>query len=87
MDRIEVIFYQPDMYIHENIFTSAIIFRYKNPKEDSSRLHYEAWELRVFENIECQWPMFYCFCVINSYFMGDFDQADSYATHLEVLIN
>ena len=63
---------------------SLIFFRYKNPKEDSSRLHYEPWELRVFENIECQWPMFLCYCIINSYFLGDYEEADRCSKHLEV---
>ncbi|ENN78641.1 hypothetical protein YQE_04903, partial [Dendroctonus ponderosae] len=27
---------------------------YKTPKEDPSRLYYEPWELRMFENIECE---------------------------------
>ena len=34
------------------------------------RLHYEPWELCLFENIECQWPLFYCFLVINGCFSG-----------------
>lgn len=59
-------------------------FRYKCPKEDSSRNHYEPWELRIFENLECQWPMFYCYFVINAYFMGDTDTGEKYAKHLDV---
>ena len=31
---------------------------YKTVKEDTKRLHYEPWELRVFDNIECEWPLF-----------------------------
>ena len=44
---------------------------YKTPREDSSRLHYESWELHLFENVECQWPMFYCFLIINGCFSKD----------------
>lgn len=32
---------------------------YKTAKEDSNRLYYEPWELQVFENIECEWPVFF----------------------------
>lgn len=59
---------------------------YRNPKEDSSRLHYEPWELRVFENIECQWPMFFCYLIINGYFTGDYEQADFFSKELEPLL-
>ena len=59
---------------------------YRNPKEDSSRLHYEPWELRVFENIECQWPMFFCYAIINGYFSGNYGEADQYAKILEGLL-
>lgn len=65
-------------------FFLVLIFRYKCPKEDSNRNHYEPWELRIFENLECQWPMFYCFFVINAYFMGDFETGEKYAKHLDV---
>lgn len=34
---------------------------YKTPREDVSRLYYERWELRMFENIECEWPLFFCY--------------------------
>ena len=38
---------------------------YKTAIEDPTRLHYEPWELRLFENIECEWPLFFCYLVIN----------------------
>ena len=38
---------------------------YKTARENSSRLHYEPWELRLFEHIECEWPLFFCYLVIN----------------------
>ena len=38
---------------------------YRTAIEDPTRLHYEPWELRLFENIECEWPLFFCYLVIN----------------------
>ena len=55
-------------------------------QEDSSRLHYEAWELRIFENIECQWPLFFCYLVINGIFTGDDDMTEKYSRALERLL-
>ena len=51
---------------------------YKNPREDQSRLYYESWELRLFENIECQWPLFYCYLAINACFQRDREGFDKY---------
>ena len=59
---------------------------YRNPKEDSSRLHYEPWELRVFENIECQWPMFFCYIIINGYFTGNYEESERCSKILEGLL-
>jgi phosphorylase kinase alpha/beta subunit len=51
--------------------------------QDSSRLHYELWELRVFENIECQWPLFYCYLIINGCFEKDAEAVELYSDKLE----
>ena len=42
--------------------------------QDPHRLHYEPWELQVFENIECEWPMFYAYLVLDGLFKGDLEQ-------------
>ena len=39
--------------------------------QDPKRLHYEPWELQGFENIECQWPMFFCYLMLDGLFRGD----------------
>ena len=39
--------------------------------QDSSRLHYEPSELKVFENIECEWPVFLALLLIDSKIKGD----------------
>ena len=45
---------------------------YKTLKEDTKRLHYEPWELRVFDNIECEWPLFYCYLALLHIFTGSY---------------
>ena len=32
------------------------------------RLHYDPLELQQFDNIECHWPLFFCFQLINKIF-------------------
>merc|ERR1719471_1229044 len=58
---------------------------YKTLKEDTGRLHYEPWELRVFDNIECEWPLFYCYLALNNIFTGHHHIADSYIAVLDQL--
>ena len=48
---------------------------YKTLREDTGRLHYEPWELRVFDKIECEWPLFLCFLAINHQFSGEGEEA------------
>lgn len=60
---------------------------YKNPREDQSRLYYESWELRLFENIECQWPLFYCYLAINACFQRDRESFDKYFSMLKSVRN
>jgi phosphorylase kinase alpha/beta subunit len=46
--------------------------------EDAKRLHYEAWELKQFENIECEWPLFYVYLMLDGLFRGDTVAVDEY---------
>ena len=48
---------------------------YKTPRENTKKLHYESWELRQFEKIECEWPMFLCYLSINYIFSGKWEEA------------
>ena len=41
---------------------------YQTPLEDKNRLHYEPAELEQFDTIECQWPLFHCFHLIERVF-------------------
>ncbi|ELK29747.1 Phosphorylase b kinase regulatory subunit alpha, skeletal muscle isoform [Myotis davidii] len=40
---------------------------YKTPKEDPNRLYYEPAELKLFENIECEWPLFWTYFIVQEY--------------------
>jgi phosphorylase kinase alpha/beta subunit len=39
--------------------------------EDVGRLHYESWELKKFENIECEWPLFFVYQFLDALFRDD----------------
>ncbi|XP_064555785.1 probable phosphorylase b kinase regulatory subunit alpha isoform X8 [Drosophila montana] len=59
---------------------------YRTPKEDPSRLYYERWELRMFENIECEWPLFYCYLILFHAFQNDKHMVQEYADKLEKIM-
>ena len=42
--------------------------------KDPSRLHYDPAELKLFENIECEWPVFWTYLVLDGLFSGDLVQ-------------
>ncbi|WP_052128715.1 glycoside hydrolase family 15 protein [Neosynechococcus sphagnicola] len=54
--------------------------------EDASRLHYEPWELKQFEHIECEWPLFFTYLLLDALFRGDRDQVESYHQKLQSLL-
>lgn len=54
--------------------------------EDTSRLYYEPWELQKFEHIECEWPLFFTYLVLNGLFLGNVEQAQEYQQRLESLL-
>ncbi len=53
--------------------------------QNANRLHYEPWELRLFENIECQWPLFYCYLSINACFQKNRADFDKYFAKLKTV--
>ncbi|XP_073831979.1 probable phosphorylase b kinase regulatory subunit alpha isoform X16 [Musca autumnalis] len=59
---------------------------YRTPKEDPSRLYYERWELRMFENIECEWPLFFCYLILFHAFQNDKMAVKEYADRLEQIM-
>ncbi len=54
--------------------------------EDNNRLHYEPWELKQFENIECEWPLFFTYLLLDGLFRGDTEQIKDYQDKLEFLL-
>ncbi|KMQ92426.1 putative phosphorylase b kinase regulatory subunit alpha-like isoform 3 protein [Lasius niger] len=56
---------------------------YKTPKEDINRLYYEPWELRMFENIECEWPLFFCYLILDYCFQGNKEAVEICTKQLE----
>ncbi|CAD5110977.1 DgyrCDS331 [Dimorphilus gyrociliatus] len=59
---------------------------YKTAREDPNRLHYEPWELSMFENIECEWPLFIAFFVLDAIFNDTKADIEKYMTILESLM-
>ncbi|XP_051160573.1 probable phosphorylase b kinase regulatory subunit alpha isoform X3 [Leptopilina boulardi] len=56
---------------------------HRTPKEDPNRLYYEPWELRMFENIECEWPLFFCYLILDYCFQGNKELVAEYSKQLE----
>eukprot|EP00071_Canis_lupus_P037738 XP_022271295.1 phosphorylase b kinase regulatory subunit alpha, liver isoform isoform X6 [Canis lupus familiaris] len=59
---------------------------YKTPREDPNRLHYDPAELKLFENIECEWPVFWTYFIIDGVFTGDAVQVQEYREALEGIV-
>jgi phosphorylase kinase alpha/beta subunit len=54
--------------------------------EDSSRLYYEPWELQKFEHIECEWPLFFTYLMLDGLFRGNAEQTKNYQERLKGLL-
>jgi phosphorylase kinase alpha/beta subunit len=59
---------------------------YKTAREDPRRLHYEPWELKIFENIECQWPLFWCYLILDGIFYDNYEQVEIIGSNLEQVL-
>ncbi|MBE9163606.1 MULTISPECIES: glycoside hydrolase family 15 protein [Microcoleaceae] len=53
--------------------------------EDADRLHYEPTELKQFEHIECEWPLFFTYLFLDGLFQGNQAQVQEYQQRLESL--
>jgi phosphorylase kinase alpha/beta subunit len=53
--------------------------------EDTHRLHYEPWELKQFEHIECEWPLFFAYLILDGLFRNDQEQVNKYQQLLKAL--
>ncbi len=54
--------------------------------EDHQRLHYDPHELKQFMSIECEWPLFFTYLLLNNLCAGNTEQALSYRQKLEGLL-
>ncbi|MGR9045511.1 MAG: glycoside hydrolase family 15 protein [Gammaproteobacteria bacterium] len=54
--------------------------------EDNNRLHYDPHELKQFMDIECEWPLFFTYLLLNNLFTGDNGIAMRYRMKLENLL-
>nr|XP_006996108.1 phosphorylase b kinase regulatory subunit alpha, skeletal muscle isoform isoform X5 [Peromyscus maniculatus bairdii] len=59
---------------------------YKTPKEDPNRLYYEPAELKLFENIECEWPLFWTYFILDGVFSGNLEQVQEYREALDAVL-
>ncbi len=54
--------------------------------EDSHKLYYDPLELKQFTDIECEWPLFFTYLLLNHEFRGEQESARDYRTKLESLL-
>ncbi len=54
--------------------------------EDRHRLHYEPAELQQFEHIECEWPLFFTYLLLDALFRGDTAQIKEYQQRLDAIV-
>ncbi|XP_053716326.1 phosphorylase b kinase regulatory subunit alpha, skeletal muscle isoform isoform X2 [Synchiropus splendidus] len=59
---------------------------HKTPKEDPNRLYYESAELKLFENIECEWPLFWTYLILDGIFINSPQQVEEYQEALEGIL-
>ncbi|XP_054267572.1 probable phosphorylase b kinase regulatory subunit alpha isoform X2 [Macrosteles quadrilineatus] len=59
---------------------------YKTAKEDPNRLYYDPWELRMFERIECEWPLFFCYLKLDYCFQNNKEGVEEYDRALEQVL-
>lgn len=45
--------------------------------QDPNRLYYESAELKLFENIECEWPLFWTYLILDGVFSNSLEQVAS----------
>ncbi len=54
--------------------------------EDHTRLHYEPWELKQFEHIESEWPLFFTYLWLDALYRRDEGNARFYGEKLKQLL-
>ncbi|XP_066584416.1 probable phosphorylase b kinase regulatory subunit beta isoform X2 [Prorops nasuta] len=56
---------------------------YKSVLEDKTKRYYESGKIKDFDNIECEWPIFYIFMIIDGVFKSLPDQVEEYQNLLK----
>ncbi|XP_017891139.1 probable phosphorylase b kinase regulatory subunit beta isoform X2 [Ceratina calcarata] len=56
---------------------------YKTVLESKDRRYYKSGELKEFDNVECEWPLFYIFMIIDGVFKTLPEQVEEYQTLLK----
>ncbi|KAI2651236.1 Phosphorylase b kinase regulatory subunit alpha, skeletal muscle isoform [Labeo rohita] len=59
---------------------------HKTPREDPNRLYYESSELKLFENIECEWPLFWTYLILDGVFINSPEQVQEYRDALDGIL-
>lgn len=59
---------------------------YMTALENPSRLHYEPAELKIFENVECEWPLFFVYLILDGIYSDNREQVNKYQTLLDNLL-
>ncbi|KAF4110927.1 phosphorylase b kinase regulatory subunit beta isoform X1 [Onychostoma macrolepis] len=59
---------------------------YRTANEDKNRRHYKPAEMKLFDGIECEFPLFFIYMMIDGVFRGNPAQVKEYQELLEALI-
>ncbi|RXN01833.1 Phosphorylase b kinase regulatory subunit beta [Acipenser ruthenus] len=59
---------------------------YRTAREDKNRLFYKPAEIKLFDGIECEFPLFYIFMIIDGVFRGNSEQVKEYQILLEPVL-
>lgn len=60
---------------------------YRTRLEDHSRRYYKPAEIKLFDGIECEFPLFYIYLIIDGVFRDNTDQVNEYMHLLEPLLH
>ncbi|XP_053979168.1 probable phosphorylase b kinase regulatory subunit beta isoform X1 [Hylaeus volcanicus] len=60
---------------------------YKTVLENKDRRYYKSGEIKEFDNVECEWPLFYIFMIIDGVFKTLPDQVEQYQNLLKERIH
>lgn len=59
---------------------------YKTVVEDRNRKYYRPAEIKLFNGIECEWPLFFIYMIIDGAFHGDRAMVEEYQKKLQLLL-